>query len=705
MGKASKHRPCPALHREISPAECGDGRNRRIECPASCPFNPFNPECYDTLLAIESALDVASLRRLFEESRDPAALEGKLRATARDDDSLEVHAFLMQQLYFERDAAGLTCVERWERTGPPGLKNDERNLLRAKRQTRVGALEVHRVLDGQFIEGVDLLAPEAGPLRILDRSLAAVAARFSVYFSWLYPLPFFWRISGTAMAIPDFGAAPSPDEMLDETLQHLGIPPADQPDARRAWLAGNFLRICDSFTATSHARRRQAMEGIDAQFGAATYELGAPYDECRAALADEPAIEKDNLGEQEKAEGFVEGLVCFDDVAPAFSVPAGGRAVLGRILLGQKHWRIEGMGAARFARLRRRFEERLGTRVRFLSERRDDLGRRLALDEPEPADPALVPPKLLTKPMQLALSSSRLPPLPPGATTEEMRALVIRESLRRFPDEPVPALDDRTPREAARDPALRPRLIRQVKSRVRQIDEDNLRDGRDEDINWLIRDLGLSEIDFPPPPPRAPPEEPDAEDDFEPEEVNAPVPRERHGRGPGRVLPGAFFGVLSLKDAAERLSTALDHYETAADALKALDASGSTLIDDVSSLTADSLDDDQFAILLTYLLKLWFAIVPHGTPAPALDHDRMEAAFDRDLAHPPMPTPGDPPAQFGALLRTCRQPNLLTLVLADLLERTPKLPKKHRPDDRALLVMTYAIKAAIDELDRAMRGE
>jgi hypothetical protein len=86
--------------------------------------------------------------------------------------------------FFRRDERGLTCAERWAQAKFPGLNNDERVFLRAKMQVRVVLLEVHRVLDEQRVEGIDLLAPEAPPLIFADRSLAARTPRFATLLTW-----------------------------------------------------------------------------------------------------------------------------------------------------------------------------------------------------------------------------------------------------------------------------------------------------------------------------------------------------------------------------------------------------------------------------------------------------------------------------------------------------------------------------------------
>jgi hypothetical protein len=127
-------------------------------------------------------------------------------------------------LLFATDSEGLTCVQRRERSGFPGLRNDERVLLRAKLRTRMALLEVHRVLDAERIEAVDLFEAAPTPMIFQDRSLAAVAVRFTVLVCWIYPLPHYWRLSGMAIQVPEL-ALFEPREVVVEIVRHLGVRP------------------------------------------------------------------------------------------------------------------------------------------------------------------------------------------------------------------------------------------------------------------------------------------------------------------------------------------------------------------------------------------------------------------------------------------------------------------------------------------------
>ncbi len=57
VSKSKKHlRACPVLGRDITSAECGEGRGSVNACPAECPFFPFTPANYDQHGEIESRL-------------------------------------------------------------------------------------------------------------------------------------------------------------------------------------------------------------------------------------------------------------------------------------------------------------------------------------------------------------------------------------------------------------------------------------------------------------------------------------------------------------------------------------------------------------------------------------------------------------------------------------------------------------------------
>lgn len=497
MSKSAKTRFCPLMQRDLSSAECGDNRVSRYACPAECLFNPYGSANYEMALALDDSLNRKATQYLLDTGPDRAATVRELVRLQRQASPHALHAWITWRQFFARDAGGWTLAERWEQAGFPGLKNDERVLMKARMRTKIALVEVRRVIDRERVEVVDLLEGAHAPFFVRDRSFSGQAVRFRVILAWTHPMPHYWRLAGTAVDIPDVGQF-EPEEVVREIVRHLGGP-VDEAGIR-LWLAEHFVRFDQVLTATALARQADTLAAIDATCGRVVYELHRPFAECRSLLDDQPAVGLDGLSEAEAKEGFSEARVWFDDEVHGPAI--GGRAVLGRVLLGKAHWRLEAMGAVRTARLRRQFESLAGSAVRFAGERLEDAAASLRSNEPQ-YDRALVPPRLLEDPEQICFTSSRVPePLGALDTEADFEAGLLQAEERRFLDSRIPALHDQTPREAARDPQLRPKLIRLIKQRVRAHDQRNLKTGRRDDINWLLRELELTELLFDPPPAR-----------------------------------------------------------------------------------------------------------------------------------------------------------------------------------------------------------
>jgi hypothetical protein len=699
MSKASKLRPCPALGRGISAADCGEQRQSRLACPADCPHNPFGAANYSQLLEIEARLDAKSMERLFALAPDPAAMQKKL-TTARGEGLHAANTFFVWNLFFAEDAAKTTFTRRWEQSGWTGLKNDEQVLLRAKEQIRIALIEVHRVAIGGRVEGVDLLSPDPTPMVFQDRNLAGIASRFSTYLTWVFPMPHYWRLSGTATTIPDMAQFPAP-EIVREIVQHLGGP-LEEAEMRR-WLVEHFPRFDTALHAVLRQRRQRMFAGMDAKWGKVVYELRAPFSQCRERLDALADVEPETLSAGEQNEGFAEARVWLDPLPKAKQLtPPGGRVLLGRVLLGQSLWRLETFGTGKISRMRQQFEEQLGDRVRFSGERVDDMGARMATNEPT-VDEVLVPPRLLENPAQYIMAASRIPALPPGVSPKDAEQALRRASEEAFLDETIPALDNRTPREAARDPAGRPKLVQLMKQRVRSHDEHNLQTGRTDDINWLLRELDLREIMFDappwrpppsPPPPRMPEGEQTELADFE------GMIGEENNRAPAPPLPDEPFEVA---EAFERLQNAMDWFATAAEAEVELYASGSTLLDDADELTLNILTAEDFGYAIPLLLQAWFALVPRGCRAPEIDFTDLKEAFLSNLRQFQVCAEAKTPKKLESFFQNSPQPGLMLALMGGFLEAANTGPKKFRPSPDAQPVILALLKSVVEKLDEALR--
>jgi hypothetical protein len=64
-------------------------------------------------------------------------------------------------------------------------------------------LEVHRIIDSQRVEVVNLLDPERGSFVIADTGFARQVVRFEVYAGHSFTLPHYTRLLGTCVLIDD----------------------------------------------------------------------------------------------------------------------------------------------------------------------------------------------------------------------------------------------------------------------------------------------------------------------------------------------------------------------------------------------------------------------------------------------------------------------------------------------------------------------
>jgi hypothetical protein len=588
---------------------------------------------------------------------------------------------------------GETCLGEWAKAGFPGLGADERIVMRSWMRLQPAMLEVHRVIDGQRVEVVDLLDPERGSLVIVDGGFARQVVRFEAYAGHIAPLPHYTRLLGTFLLVPNFHPI-APEEVIQEIIRHQGGPGDNA--GRRAWLAEYYEKFEKALEAVALARRRTMFDALDGQFGKAVYALAKPAADCKQQLVTVPEIADDPFTEAERQEGFTEGRVWFAGPGDREKQLAGEGAVIGRILLGPTHWRLEALGADRLARFRERFEQLMQQRVTFTGERRDDLGARLRMNEPK-FDPALVPPTLLRDTPKVMVTSSRVKAAPGAVLDDAVAAGVIYDRQQGILDEPIPALENKTPRAAASDPALRPQLVRWMKFWISNTDRRNLETGRNDDTNWMVRELGLTEILFEPPPPRPRPaparEVADAAEEDLPPYLNLPDPP---------VLPNRPW---TKSEADKLMNRALRTFSPMSGAADYFSELQYPLFSDLNDLLGEPLEDQEINCLFQTAAWVVLCFAPRGTRPPEVFPEDLEANLSRQVTEVATWFAKGIDKAFSDWLERSRQPELLTRVLALTLTWLEKVHPELRARDEAKSLMIAAIGAVVDALDEAARSD
>lgn len=146
------------------------------------------------------------------------------------------------------------------------------------------------------------------------------------------------------------------------------------------------------------------------------------------------------------------------------------RRGLGTIVVGRGRLTLETTSKARAERGRRLLEDAAGSAVKFRATRYEAVERAVerARARPRPKDPAI----------------------PPEVQAEFAREFMERH-YRTWPDQPLPALGNRTPRQAAALKSARPRLISLLKE-MEVFAERDRRAGRPAyDFTWMWAELGL----------------------------------------------------------------------------------------------------------------------------------------------------------------------------------------------------------------------
>lgn len=504
MGEAKRRQmECPVLGRRIKPAECGEKRISQYDCPESCPNNPWRAVNYEQI--------VQSIARFHEKLvvRLKADMEAQgdysiPPVSELDGISLKQLLWIHNKAYQATNSQGSTFFERLAAEHFRGFNNDQRILLQAEAGTRPVLFEVHQIVDDCLIRGVDLLDPERNSFCIADPFWASRLCRFSTHLFFVYDLPSFCVINYGADAV-EYIAGKEVAEVFAAILEHLEAP--SDSLARNRWLFDHTDDVAESFSAIREASLVSAIARIEKGYLRRIYDVNMEASSLKELLeAEEDLVESG--GEWHCQNGYTDEWICYgSDEQDEF--------LAGRFFLhAEGHVLLETSAQKGMDFMVRRLEELLGDRAQYSETLTDAFVQEMLCSCKGDYDQALVPPGLIPSPEPLP----KLQCIP--ADQRPVDDLEDHQTYwESFLDERMQWLNGATPRQAACDPNLRGALLTLMKHEVRYVDEENLEEGLQEDINWVLTELGLDEIHFPPPPPRAIPDYVDAysdeDDDWE----------------------------------------------------------------------------------------------------------------------------------------------------------------------------------------------
>lgn len=409
-GSGKKYKKChlaadEEAERRAPEAELEDAG---IEAP---PGTPLHAKVLGDLIAFSA--ERYMLRNLKEARR---MYFGPSAANVDDEELAESGFFDWFARDFRPRGKGSALAEEYLRSRGPGLPTAERELLGSWSAARYGFYEVQRVEEGTGVELKDVFGGE--PFFVHDVSSSHQLVQWDAILNRVEDSEGRWVFSGNGVLVPR-GWLSDLVSLIEKDSREAGQTPAE-------YLRTNSHRWYRQVKELSQRKMRDlkvvTVEGDAMEFCSATYSV---RDEEAAAAA----LASAKVFEETTSASDAPGVRCFGWLE---AVQEGPRRSYGHVEMAGGQLRLEATSRRRLEIGRQLLEKHAGS---WLEHQRDAFESAAAaverLRREGPAPPA---PK------------SSIPP-------EIARELILKakaEHYAKWPDEPLPALEGKTPREAVR---------------------------------------------------------------------------------------------------------------------------------------------------------------------------------------------------------------------------------------------------------------
>lgn len=491
---------CPAADKVICSACCGSKRGTVINCVSSCTYSPFSVKGYDLWLKTDTNL-VRKILRYVIDARGKSYFEKITNEMLfkNENDSLEhiedtaAGSAIYNILFLERDKNGQTLAQHWKSSGWNGLTNDECVMMDCRMDSRVTVFEIQKILDNQAMECVDLFDIPKGVFILLDRSTAARAVRFSRLFTWLTHYPHFSRPENNGVEIPDFIF----QEFMDVTQKGFKKEFKKRQDFTvKDYLSKNFGAFCELTFNLARDKHIAVLERMDMHQCKAFYRIEGKFDEIKAILDGYPDFQdRERNSEEKPLEGAFyyswlrrgESKALEKEMNSAFrhDDESHGVGTIGNLTLCPDRIIIEVFSKQKFKFAKKMIEKYFKETVTLQNEIVVDLAKQLAgkIDNEDGLRDELLfeDPKKQSEPIPVGIERK---------LTQDF----YKNHYGKFIDEQIPALNNMTPRQAAKDPAMRPKLVDLMKQHLKGIEKQNKDKKLDFNIDWILDELKLVEL-------------------------------------------------------------------------------------------------------------------------------------------------------------------------------------------------------------------
>ncbi|HAJ78658.1 MAG TPA: hypothetical protein DCO75_02710 [Fibrobacteres bacterium] len=485
-------RYCPALGGQICGSCCGSKRNSVISCTADCPINPFGVNNYEEWLRLDGAWGNKCVKYVAEHyPYNEYLFKSELSKYVLIEGSQDEHVvseatplFVHAKLFWEPFRDENCLADYWEHDGWKGLNNDEQTMMVFKRMTYPAIIEIQNKVNDFSSWCIDMLDQEREPFIVFDRSLVANHDRFSRSVNLVCRFPHYYRVGPTGFTLQH--------ELTEPFVEKMKIVSAQQGVSVREYMQKHFVEACRLVYEMGRRHLDSMIDSLDINEWKAIYKLNISRDEAAKVLSMKPEFlpeesETEDVmeyswlrkGESKKLEKKMPVLFRHGD-------EDSGVGILGRLRLLCDTLEVIAFGAQKFGFAKKMIEKYLGACITFRMETennlKDDLRNRMSERNQQGAETTIE---------ETAEKENEIPP--------EIKAEVLNnfyeQHYRQFIDSPLPALENKTPRQATGNKRLRPKLIDIMKLHLHGIEERNREDpSLNLNIDWVIDELGLEEL-------------------------------------------------------------------------------------------------------------------------------------------------------------------------------------------------------------------
>jgi tetratricopeptide (TPR) repeat protein len=438
-GSGKKYKKCHREADEQARLQPGAGEDRPPESAAHAAEEALRGR------VLEFALDIL---RKSEVKRAVARFVGTEAPETNESDTAAFADWLLHDYVAPR--IGRTMIEEFLRRPAGGITQAQRRLLEDWSHSRYSLLEAQEVSPGTSVTVKDLLTGEQ--FVAADVSTSKRVSRWDCWLARYERSGEGYQLCGIGTVVARSEAAPLRDWAL-EAQRRSGL---DWDAFLRANSHKLRLKAAELRQADWSALRIVSHEGDPLLLSRAVYKVTDPSELQRALEACDAWVREDDDPPGE-----------YHWLEPEES--DGGRRVLGRVQLQSGRLTLECMTRQRLERGKELLQSLAGGALRHLGDELKDVKSELKSMPAEDAEPSSLPPEIEAQVVQKFLA----------------------EHYRKWPDMSLPALDGKTPREAAALPEYRGKLIELLK-RLENGEEHNRREGRPwHDVSSLRAELGV----------------------------------------------------------------------------------------------------------------------------------------------------------------------------------------------------------------------